>query len=53
MRDMDQQALVRRDGRGKRVQDVGKGRQGAVAELIACMMYVLLVSMLERCVMGQ
>jgi hypothetical protein len=33
--DVDEEPLVGRDGRGERVEDVGEGREGAVAELVA------------------
>jgi hypothetical protein len=36
VRDVDMEALVRRDGRSKSMKNVGKGWQGAVADSVAC-----------------
>jgi hypothetical protein len=35
VRDVDEEALVRRDGRRKGVEDVGECREGAVPEFVA------------------
>lgn len=43
VRDVDEEALVGADGRGKSVEDVGKGRKGTAAKLVAWHHTVLVV----------